>query len=224
MIFNNYDISVRNNAVYDVHMDAYRTIYNELFATQWQQENKYGRGVKCKRILAYNAWLAFKMVLADDLALYNVINPTITSNQIYALNDYNKVLNCFRCAAIEIDPITDASIPPMDLNMKPYYYGLSESESLTSAQIIALLRNDLAKGLNIKIDTFTGDPVYIYFVYPTEWGEVTDIIESNFDNIDAFDVDFDTVYIPTLAGDTKYTVVRSLDLHEIIAPINIIYK
>lgn len=224
MIFDNYTTEVRDTATYNAHMTSYKEIYDSIFASQWRQEDKYGNGVECKRVLAYNAWLIFKLVLQDDIELFNVINPAIPEDQIKERNLYNDALNCFRCSAIEVDNKIDMSAPPMSIYEKPYYFGTTGTDTITVAQIQSLLTVGSAMALPVETTGYVTSQGYIYFVYPTEWGELTEVIQSAFNTIHEFDTSLDIVTIPTLSGNTSYTVVKSLDLHEIIGDLTITYK
>jgi hypothetical protein len=205
-------------------MLAYRDIYNAVWESQWLQEDKYGKGLESAKITAYNAWLLFKCIIQDDLTLYNEISDKIPESQIYTLNEYNDVLNCFRCAAVDIDVTLDYSQPPMDLNNKPYYYGVSTDGNLTAEEIQSVLTSDNTRSLGMEVEIGIGDPVYVYFVYPTEWGTVEEIILSGFNQVSAYDTEFDSVQYATLAGMTPYTVVRSLLTNDIDAPLTVQFK
>lgn len=224
MIFDNYSIKLRDITTYVSHMSSYIEEYEALFADEWREEDKYGRGIKGKKIAAYNAWLLFKVMVQDDINIYSIINPTIPENQIYTLDNYNEAFNCFRCIAEKVNPLVDMSRPNVFVKNKPYYYGVSVNDSLTESQILSLLNTDMARSLPIKTEGYVTEGEYIYFVYPTEWGVLGSIIQSAFNTIHEFDVSAYTVNIATLEGATSYTVVKSLDLHEIIEPLIIEFK
>lgn len=224
MIFDNYSIAVRENATFNAHMLAYQSIYDTIWNSQWLQEDKYGKGLEGAKITAYNAWLLLKCIIQDDLTLYNEISDKIPAAQIYTLNDYNDILNCFRCVAVDVDVTLDYYQPPMDLNNKPYYYGVSTDGDLTAEEIQSVLNTNMARSLGMEVEIGIGDPVYVYFVYPTEWGTVEEIILSGFNQVSAYNTEYDSVQYSTLAGMTPYTVVRSILTNDIDEALTVKFK
>lgn len=224
MIFDNYDITVREGDTFDAHYNAYKPIYDSMFDSQWLQENKYGMGVNTNKIVVYNAWLIFRCIIQDDLVLYSYINNMIPESQIYTLNEYNELLNCFRCAAIELNNELDYTVPPMNVNDKPYYYGVSANGNLTANEIKSVLNEDSARSLGMKVSIGVGDPVYVYFVYPSSWGEVNEIKLSGFNQVSAYYTSFANIQYVTLAGLTDYTVVRSILTNDIDEVLNVQFK
>ena len=224
MIFDNYSITVLESDVFDAHFDAYKDTYDALFTSQWNQEKKYGRGIETSKIVAFNAWLMLKCIIVDDITLYSYINDTIPPEQIYEYNNYNTILNCFRCVGVDVNNALDYARPPMDINNKPYYYGVSTDGNLTAEEIQSVLTSDNARSLGMEVEIGIGDPVYVYFVYPTEWGIVEEIILSGFNQVSAYDVEHDSIQLTTLSGLTDYTVIRSILTNDIDEALTVKFK